>query len=136
MPARSRRKTRTIHAKATELAFAVPQVVAHRVARMAISGPTPSARDRREFALMVDEKRAAFTQAWLGMGSEWLRIYQSLALQFVRMAWSPWTWGWTTPGSLAAQTRNAVLGVLGTGMAPVHRKAVANAKRLSRTRLR
>jgi hypothetical protein len=34
------------------------------------------------------------------------------------------------------QVHGATLGVLGKGLAPVHRKAVANAKRLARTKLR
>ncbi len=36
----------------------------------------------------------------------------------------------------ASQLHKAALGVLGKGFAPVHRKAVANAKRLARTKLR
>jgi len=32
--------------------------------------------------------------------------------------------------------QKAALGVIGSGLAPVHRKAVANAKRLGRTKLR
>ena len=38
MVARKVRGTRSLAAKAAELAFAVPQVVAHRVTRMALSG--------------------------------------------------------------------------------------------------
>ena len=40
MPSRPTRKTKSVVAKAAELAVAVPQVVAHRMARMAIAGPT------------------------------------------------------------------------------------------------
>jgi hypothetical protein len=35
-----------------------------------------------------------------------------------------------------AQLQHATLGILGKGLGPVHRKAVANAKRLARTKLR
>lgn len=37
---------------------------------------------------------------------------------------------------VAAQLQGAALAMLGKGIAPMHRKAVANAKRLARTKLR
>ena len=37
---------------------------------------------------------------------------------------------------MTAQMQNAAIGVLSKGMALVHQRAVANAKRLSRTKLR
>jgi hypothetical protein len=42
--------------KSGELAAAATQVVAHRVTRMVLAGPNPSARDRNEFKRMVGEK--------------------------------------------------------------------------------
>src|SRR3954451_15627057 len=62
------RKHKPLHLQATELAFAVPQVVGHRLARMALAGPLPSARDRREFHGMAQEKVHAFWQSWFAMG--------------------------------------------------------------------
>ncbi|MFT3816422.1 MAG: GNAT family N-acetyltransferase [Rubrivivax sp.] len=56
-----------------EMAVAVPQVVGHRVACMTLAGPAPSARDRREFERMVDEKAVAFAQSWQAM---FLRAWQ------------------------------------------------------------
>jgi len=52
---RSARSARTLHAQAAELAWAVPQVVAHRLARIAGAGLKPTLRDRKEFARMVAE---------------------------------------------------------------------------------
>ena len=49
--------------QATDLAVAAPQVVAHRLTRMAMAGANPSARDRREFTRMVSEKQTAFQQS-------------------------------------------------------------------------
>jgi hypothetical protein len=49
MATRQRRATQSLAVKAAELALAVPQVVAYRVARMALSGTKLSARDRKEF---------------------------------------------------------------------------------------
>ena len=39
-------------------------------------------------------------------------------------------------GKIAAQMQGASLGILGKGMAPIHRKATANARRLAGTKLR
>ena len=136
MPSRRTRKTKSLAAQSMELAFAVPQVVAHRVARMAIAGPVPSARDRREFSQMVSEKNAAFFQSWQAMAAQALLANQAMAASFFR---SMWTWPAqrkTSPAKTAAQFQGAVLGIAAKGMAPVHRKAVANAKRLGRTKLR
>jgi hypothetical protein len=105
--------------KLAEVGVAVPQVVAHRVARMALAGPVLSARDTREFSNMVLEKQLAFTQSFLGMAGEMARLNQQLAL----------AWFTGRRPSIA----NSVNGVLAKGLSPVHRKAVSNAKRLART---
>lgn len=131
------RKSKSIATKTAELAVAVPQVVAHRVTRMAIAGPTPSARDRKEFERMVAEKKVAFTQAWQAMASEVVLANQALAQSALRTIWTPTNWGKpAVADEFARQMQGATLGVLGKGLAPVHRKAVSNAKRLARTKLR
>lgn len=134
MASRRKRKTQSLVAKAADLAFAVPQVVAHRVTRMAIASPSLSKRDRKEFHRMGAEKMAAFSESWSAMAMQAFRANQALAASFLRSFWSPL---WRPSASeIAAQLQNAALGVVGKGMAPVHRKAVANAKRLARTKLR
>lgn len=136
MPSRSTRKTKSVATKTVELAVAVPQVVAHRVTRMAIAGPTLSERDRKEFSLMVVEKTTAFAEAWQAMATQSLCANQALATSFLRSVWSPSLRRKPTVWKVAAQLQSAALGVFGKGLAPVHRKAVANAKRLARTKLR
>ena len=136
MSTSSKRRTKSVTRKAVELAVAAPQVVAHRVTRMAIAGPTLSERDRKEFNLMVAEKKTAFAEAWQAMAVQTVRANQTLAASFFRSMWSPRGWGNASAGKMAAQVQGAALGVLDRGMAPVHRKAVANAKRLARTKLR
>lgn len=136
MPPRRTCKTTSLLAKSAELAFAVPQVVAHRVTRMALAGPAVSARDRKEFQRMGAEKAAAFGESWQAMTLQAMRANQALALSFARSFWSASPRGMLDSGRAVAQLQGAALGVLGKGMAPVHRKAVANAKRLARTRLR
>jgi hypothetical protein len=136
MPSQSTRKAKSITTKAAELSVAVPQVVAHRVARMAIAGPTLSERDRKEFNLMVAEKKTAFAEAWQAMATQTVRANQALATSFLRSVWSPSFWGRPSASRAGTQVQSAVLGILGKGLAPVHRRAVANAKRLARTKLR
>jgi len=136
VPSRSTRKKKSLTTKAAELAVAVPQVVAHRVTRMVIAGPTLSERDRKEFNLMVAEKKTAFAEAWQAMAMQTLRANQTLVASFLRSIWSVSPRRRPTVGRVAVQLHSAALGIFGKGLAPVHRKAVANAKRLARTKLR
>jgi hypothetical protein len=129
----NRRRTRNLTTQMSELALAAPQVVVHRLTRMALSGAQPSARDQREFALMSKEKQAAFQESWMAMGMQAWRVQQQMAMSFWQAAWLP---GAKARAPTATQWQNAMLGVLGQGLQPVHRRAVANAKRLGRTKLR
>jgi len=114
------RKTARLSRQATELAIAVPQVVAHRLTRMALAGASPNARDRREFHTMGQEKVHAFWQSWFAMG--WA------TLEAGQQAWMAMLQGARVPPVDMHH-------VLARGMAPVHRKATANARRLGRTPL-
>jgi hypothetical protein len=136
MATRRRRATQSLATKAAELALAVPQVVAHRVARMALSGPKLSPRDRKEFKLMVAEKNSAFGESWNAMAAQAALANQALAASFFRSFLSVARGKKPSASASAIQLHKAALGVLGKGLAPVHRKAVANAKRLARTKLR
>lgn len=135
MASRRPRKSSSMAVRLAELSFAVPQVVAHRVTRMALAGHTPSARDKKEFELMVAEKKAAFGQSFTAMAAEAVRANQALALSMFTSMWFPGSRKPSAP-ALAAKVQRAAMGVLNKGVAPVHSKAVANAKRLARTKLR
>jgi len=132
----SRRKTRSLAAKATEMAIAVPQVVAHRVTRMALAGPRLSTRDRREFERMVAEKNSAFGESWNAMALQASRAQQMLACEFLRSFLTLSLGRRPTVATSAVKLQRAAIDVLGKGLAPVHRKAMANARRLARTKLR
>ena len=82
-----------------EISWTAPQVIAHRTYRMMWGGWPPSARDRREYKRMGQEKTEAFAQA----------------MAAAVMAW---------PTAGAA--------VLERTLAPVHRRVLANNRRLSR----
>lgn len=128
----SRRK---INQQSLALALAVPQVVAHRVGRIAQAGPTLSARDRREFTQMGAEKVAAFYESWAAMAAAGVRAQQSMGLAMMRNA-ALVPWGLARPASLmpSANTLAAhATRVMAQGLAPVHKRAVGNAKRLGRS---
>jgi hypothetical protein len=116
MPTR-RRRPKALAAQTVDLAFAVPQVVAHRVARMA---------DRQEMHRMGSEKFAAFGEAWTAMALEAWLANQKFALSFMQSALLPGT----------RQLNKAALDILASGMTPIRRRAVANARRLGRPRRR
>jgi len=130
-----RRSRKSMSLKAAELAAAVPQVVAHRLTRLAMAGPTLSVRDRKEFQRMVAEKNAAFGEAWSAMGRQTLHAQQAMAVSLWQSMWLP-ALGGKAPTALATQMHRAALAIAGKGLGPVHRKAMANAKRLARTKLR
>jgi hypothetical protein len=116
--------------------MAVPQVVAHRVTRMALAAPKLSDRDRKEFQMMINEKHAAFAQAWGEMAMQAFRANQALTAAVLRSFFTPFSYKRPSAASVVAQVQSAAIGVLGKGLAPVHRKAVSNARRLARTKLR
>jgi hypothetical protein len=133
-PRRARKSRTTVH-QALELALATPQVVAHRVTRMALAGAIPSARDRKEFDGMLAEKHVAITQSWVAMNAQALVAQQTLlAAMWRNLLAPPWV-PRATPAQAAMQWREAGAGILAKGLEPMRRKAVANAKRLAKTPL-
>lgn len=123
---RSRVSTARIARDATRMAVAVPQVVAHRLTRLALAGAAPNARDRREFTRMGAEKVAAFQQSWWNMGVAALAAQQRAALAMLS----------GNPARVARALASAGTDVAARGLAPVSRRATANAKRLRKTPLR
>ena len=117
-----------------EMSLAVPQVVAHRLGRMAWNGPVYSARDQAEFVGMVQEKQVAWFQSWMAMCLEAGKAQQTWWQQSTRALLWPTRWPWAQEAA-ADQLTAAWLRVGGAGLAPVHAKAVSNARRLARTPL-
>jgi hypothetical protein len=132
MSSRRSRKSRALAMQGIELGFAVPQVIAHRLLRIAAAGSAPSVRDREEFYLMGAEKMVTFFESWNAMLLELFRANLELSLSSTRSFWLAWSG--VTPSSRAASRhfQRIALGVLHQGVAPIHRRAVANAKRLRR----
>jgi hypothetical protein len=101
-----------------EIGFAAPQVIAHRLQRMALAGPRPGLRDQREFTRMGQEKAEAFAESLMAMG---LRMWQGQL---------------ASGASALAHDVRPWLATMAEGMKPVHRRVTANARRLSGARHR
>ncbi|GAB3743811.1 hypothetical protein [Lysobacter olei] len=119
--ARRKHPSQRLARQMTELAFAAPQVVAQRTSRMAVAGTLPTGRDHAEFVRMGTEKMHAFYQSWSAMWmAAWMAPFELAKATTL------------APASAFALASRSAMGVMSAGLAPVHRKAVANAKRLSR----
>ncbi|HYF21263.1 MAG TPA: hypothetical protein VEA40_25595 [Ramlibacter sp.] len=100
--------------KQSEMLLAAGQVIPIRLARMAVAGPQPSRRDRREFSRMGNEKVHAGVQSMLGVAVK----MQLMQLQWWSQAWQHWM--------------RAATALAGAAQAPFHAGATANARRLGR----
>lgn len=79
---------------------------------------------------MGAEKFLAFGESWNAMFVQAALENQRLAFSALQALWFPWL----PRSSASRQLGNAARGILGAGLAPVHRRALANAKRLRRRR--
>lgn len=131
MPRHHRTATR-LATQAMELGLAVPEVITHRVLRMALAGSSPNASDREEFYRMSAEKVSAFYESWNGIFLAACRVNMQLFLS------APvWSTSWLGQGhrAMSATLQRAALDIVASGVAPVHRRAVGNSKRLRKSRL-
>jgi hypothetical protein len=135
MATRRARKLQSLTIKSMELALSVPQVFAHRVTRMALAGSHVSDRDRKEFQIMLNEKHAAFAQAWSSMAMHAFHANQAFTASMIPFFFTPYSY-MRAAATAAAHVQSAAIGMLGKGLAPIHRKAVSNARRLAKTKLR
>jgi hypothetical protein len=119
-----------------ELAVAVPQVIAHRVTRAVLAGPALSERDSREFQKMVSEKQTAFSRAYWEMGLQMFRVNVQLNSILLRAFFAPYSLTLPSAASAVAQTQEAMDTLLGKGLAPIHRTAMLNARRLAKIPIR
>jgi len=146
----------TLGLKAMQMSAAAAQVIAIRTSRMAAHGAHPNAADKREMHRMGAEKVDAFSRAGTALASGAVPLVAGMAMQswrtgfelmngMTRLAASrtiPQTLarqrqladtlmrGGATGGQAAAS--NATARLAHRALAPVHRKATANAKRLAK----
>ena len=132
-------RRRSSLARSIELGIAAPAVIAMRTARMIAAGSSPNRSDRREMTRMATEKVLAFGEAWLAMAMRQQRAQVEWSLALWRAWFAPLTLAgrWMSmagAASLSRQVARSQADVLVRGMAPLHRVATANARRLSRRR--
>jgi hypothetical protein len=142
--------------KTAEMLMASAQVIGHRTGRLAVAGVQPSARDRREFALMGQEKVEAASESAQAMATQLmvmnvqlgLRSFQhlmTLSAAVMSLA-SSRTAGqsiarhgdlvraMTDSAATASSISTTALHLAHDGLRPIHARATANARRLSRRR--
>ena len=140
--------------KTLEMTLASPQVIGYRTGRMALAGAAPNARDRREFALMGQEKIEAGTQSaqaiaahmmtmshpWGGLASRRLlrasTVFMSLASsrtssQLIARQAAIARAVAQSAVRMADVSKDAIK-LAHRGLKPIHARATANAKRLAK----
>lgn len=125
-----------------ETLSASADVIASRGATIGAALRSPLDADHAELGRMVPEKLEAFSRsgsaiadAWWAMGSAWMEEAQNLTALSMRgrmptMSELATLSGRTTAWSLGTIEAGASLG--NKALAPIHRKATANARRLKR----
>ena len=140
--------------KFNEMSLASAQVIAHRTTRMATAGPLPSARDRKEFTVMGQEKLEAAAASARGMamhmatmnlklGAQAFRQLVTASAAFASLAMSRDLGQFVTRQTKLMETlsrstlstldwSDSTARLAGHGLKPIHSRATANAKRLAR----
>jgi hypothetical protein len=141
--------------KTGEMMLASAQVIGHRSNRMLSAGSSPGAGDRRELALMGQEKMAAAAESAQAMALSWMRLNE----QFGAIAFQQMLTGTAAIMSLAAsrtrgqsaarqaklvrdtmthsavaasQLSKSVAHLAHRGLKPIHSRATGNARRLGK----
>jgi hypothetical protein len=146
----------TLGMKAMQMSTAAAQVIAIRTTRMAVAGLHPTAADKREMTLMGAEKVDAFTRAGQALATGAVPLVAGMAGQAFRSGFDLFNAtarlaaSRTIPQTMARQRQlaetlmrnaspaqhgaasNATARLAHRALAPVHRKATANAKRLTK----
>ena len=148
------RKTRSTQVatltKLAELSVAAPQVVAVRTARRLAAGANPGAAERAEYSRMHTEKVHAFWESMFGMAAQAARANQEVArlaaVKWMRLWTAPWSMGGNgavtkavaalVPAPTRAQRSRAASNILAAAVKPVHKRATANARRLTKPKPR
>lgn len=141
--------------KTSEMLFASAQVISHRTSRMAMAGPMPNARDRKEFTLMGQEKLEAAQESAAAMSVRLFAVQSRIGTAMLQQMGENAGWFWrlalnpALAASIDGQARQmaALFGnpladwsrasrslaeVAQHGLKPVHSRATANARRLGK----
>ena len=116
-------RSASLPVQAIELAMSVPQVVALRLVNPSI--------DHLEFYRMWSEKFMAYGESFSAMSNEVIN-YQNTMLATCCRYWSnPWILAEISPRSSLMHTAAFGEKVARKGLAPMHKRTLANARRLT-----
>lgn len=133
MTNRSTRR-KPIAVKSAELALTVPHVIAHRIARMAAAGPVPTMSDRVEFIRMHVEKTAACFESWNAMTLQAWRANHAFNAAIIRALFLTGAGRHASVVEAASRLTRHSAAIVHKGLDPVHRRVIANARRLTTRR--
>ena len=111
--------------KLWQLAAVAPMVIGYRLTAVALAGPEPGARDRREFNRMGQEKIDAWYEAAQATGMRLVHANMAMAALVLRSAWGG-------APALANGFTKLSSDLLADAVTPYHRRVLANSRRLSR----
>jgi hypothetical protein len=140
--------------KTTEMMMASAQVISHRTNRIAMAGPSPNERDRREFVLMGQEKIEAATESALAIAARMVYLNQQMGTLAFKQLLMGTSWMFSlagsrtvtqfsrrqaeffrgtvsSPAAAMSQFADSFAKVAHRGLKPIHSRATANAKRLA-----
>jgi hypothetical protein len=121
-----------------ETAAASAQVIEHRTGLMKAAAADPMRGDYRELARMLPEKMAAFSEAGMKLGQGWLATQADMAAQFQQLGVAMMRGRPPSASELqaihakGARTASRALAAAGEALAPIHKAATGNARRLKR----
>jgi hypothetical protein len=126
--------------KLGETLVASRDVIDTRVEIMKAAAANPLTGDYRELSLMVPEKVEAFSKAGAVLGKSWWGMQRDAASHFQHMASMMMRGGLPTAVDLqtisrrGARTTARAVAAAGAALAPVHKAATANARRLNKAK--
>lgn len=85
---------------------------------------------------MIAEKHVAFSQAWMAMATETVRANQAIAASLFGSFLFPRSGTQASTASVTRKMQTAANAIVSKGLSPIHRTAVANAKRLRKSKAR
>lgn len=113
-----------------ELGQQVPEVMHKRLSLMATQDPIHHAKTRKEIERMVVEKPVAFFESWQAMLTQSLIAQQNVS-KLMMDSWVAMAMGRPIMlDQLYYQVNYETLKVFEKGISPIHRRVMANAKRL------
>lgn len=121
-------KTLRLGRQVAEINAVVPGIVSHRLMRLAWAGVVPSRSDRTELSRMSSEKWQAASQSAVAMTAFAMQQQMAMAQSFMHAMWAPWM----GMSHSSIPVTNPVAAMFSAGLAPYHRIATTNARRLGK----